>query len=161
MSDNSNFPEEPRPILVEECKDNAVRARLVEIENLNRPGTRKNNAVHIELFDKLKIGRLIRTEHETIWSGDNEKYKIDNGIFLCARNTQNIQIFHSNSDRHTCQKCIDIANRLIRKGLDIYTVNEASWKILQEFYALDIFNTRAKTNQKIKEYLSKSDSENN
>lgn len=138
MSKNSTFPSEQKPLVITEYQDKAIRTRLVEIEHKKQSGTRSKNAIHIELFDELKIGRLQRIEHEMIATGDSEEFEYDQGIFLCGRNSKDVVIYHSNSNVPTCSKCIDIANRLIKNGLDIYTVSKENWEILQHFYYKNI-----------------------
>jgi hypothetical protein len=121
MSD-SNFPTEAKPLLITDSEGKAIRSRLIEIENKRQPGTRQNNAIHIELFDKIKIGRLERTVYDDLEVDESSNLELDTGIFLCGRNDKDIKVFHSNEEMPTCKRCIKIANRLIRKRLDIYMV---------------------------------------
>ena len=159
MSNNSTFPTAQKPLLVEKYEGNAIRIRLVEIEHKGQPGTRNKNAVHVELFDEINLGHLNRTVLDSIEVGDDDKYEFDQGIFLCGRNSKDIKIFHSESDVPTCKKCIDIANRLISKGLDIYTVNKKNWGILQEYYYNNLANklTSNLTSEQIEELRNEFD----
>ena len=131
---DSNFPTNAKPLLITEPEGKAIRSRLVQIEHSSQHGTRTRNATHIELFDKIEIGRLARTRHDELEVGDKGDLDLDMGIFLCGRNTKNIKVFHSSEERPSCKKCIKIANRLIRKGLDIFMVSEENWKLLQEAF---------------------------
>ncbi len=125
------FPKKGKPLLVTDCKDTAVRARLIEIENKNQPNRRKNNAVHIQLFDRIKIGNLNRTEIDIMEIGSEDNGAIEEGYFLCNRNIKDIIIFHSDSENPTCKKCIKIAHTLLKKGLKIYLLNHEMWDKLQ------------------------------
>ena len=133
MSQNK-IPDSPKSLFVEEADDNAVRARLVEIEHVSQPGTRSNNAIHIELFDRLKIGRLSRTSDDMPFDGDAEEETVDDGVFLCGRSGKGIKVFHAEREENfpTCKKCAKIATRFLNKGLKIFTISKEGWDKLQE-----------------------------
>jgi len=131
---NNDFPRDCKPLHVQSPDGASIRTRLIDIEHVSQPGTRNKNAVHIELFDQISIGRLKRVNHDELIDGDGGKYDIDMGIILCGRSPKNIKVFHSENSNPTCNKCIDIMNRLIAKGMSIYTVPRELWGKLQECY---------------------------
>ncbi|WP_020403763.1 hypothetical protein [Gracilimonas tropica] len=140
----SDFPTDPEVLHIKEADGKAVRARLVDIENVNQPGTRFKNAVHIELFDRIEIGNLKRFEHDTFDNGDSEKeYDIDSGIILCNKRAKDTSVFHSNEKKASCKKCISIANRLINKGLSIYLCDKETWDLLQDIMIKNIVHKLA------------------
>lgn len=137
------------PEFIREAEGNSVRARLVEVEHETQPGTRKNNAVHIELFDRIKIGRLKRIEDDMPCDGNAEERRVDKGIFLCGRSGRGIKVFHAEDDGYAiCKKCRKIAHRLMDKGLNIFTYTKEGWDTLQEvsakFSALNMLSNVAR-----------------
>lgn len=128
------IPDSARPITVESAKGNAVRARLVQIEHEAQPGTRSNNAVHVELFDRLRIGRLERTESDMPLDGDGEKETVDEGRFLCGRSGKGIKVFHADGPDTwpTCKRCQTVAKNLKEKGLSIYLLPRDVWMHCQD-----------------------------
>jgi|GEM_PF-4778694 len=124
---------ELRPQLIKEAEGNSVRCRLAQIENEYQPGTKDNNAIHVELFDRLKIGKLNRDEKDIIFVGDGDENEVENGIFLCGRSSKDIKVFHSESDRKwpTCKKCSDITSRLLAKNLTMFLLSKKEWRELQ------------------------------
>lgn len=140
----SEFPTDPEVLHIKEADGKAVRARLVDIENENQPGTRFKNSVHIEIFDKIEIGNLKRVEHDTFENGDSEiEMDGDFGIILCNRRSKETVVFHSKEEKASCKKCIDIANRLINKGLSIYLCDKETWELLQEILIKNIVHRLA------------------
>ena len=96
---NNDFRRNCKPLHVQSPSGSSIRTRLIDIEHVNQPGTRNKNAVHIELFDKISIGRLKRVSHDELIDGDGGKYDIDMGIILCGRSPKNIKAFHSESSK--------------------------------------------------------------
>lgn len=135
MSKN-DFPTEPYPLHITNPNNAFMRGRYVDIENVNQPESRSRNAVHIELFDTVEIGRLIRKDHQKITTGDQEaEFGVDNGYLLCDRNVSNSVIFHSKDNSTVCKKCLRIALRLEKSGIKIFVVKKEAWYIIQEAYS--------------------------
>lgn len=130
-SDNELCPRDGRPLQITSCNGNAVRARLIEIANKNQLTRRKNNSIHIQLFDRIKIGRLNRTEIDIMENGLRNEISVEDGYFLCNRNNKDILIYHSELKKPTCKKCIRVANRLLNKGLKIFLLDLDTWNELQ------------------------------
>jgi len=146
MSKN-DFPTEPYPLHITNPENAVIRARLVDIENINQPGSRFRNSIHIELYDTLEIGRLIRKKHLDINSGDAaNEFGIDSGIILCDRNINNSIVFHAEEKSPICKKCLKMGVRLEDAGVDFFFVDKKTWDILQE----------AKADTEAKEYIARS-----
>lgn len=141
---NNNFPTDCKPLHIKKTEGASIRARLIDLEHVTQPGTRSKNSVHIELFDQISIGRLQRVHHDELIDGDGGKFGTDMGIILCGRSPKNIKIFHSEYSKPTCNKCIEIMNRLIAKGLSIYVVPKELWEKLQDCYSQNEANIMLK-----------------
>jgi len=134
-----------------------IRIRLVEIENIVQPGTRNKNKVHIELYDRFKIGKINREENELILLDSEKNHKrYENGNFLCGRNIKNIKIFHSNLKFPTCKRCASLSKNIMKKGMQFKLYSEDLWEVLQNNYEeIKVLKSVSETNPKVLLEMSK------
>lgn len=117
------------PRRIKSPEENAVRTRLVRRSNENIPGVLERSRVHIQLYDRLKFGKLDRTHFTHL--EDAESGRIERGQFLCGTAHEQTTLHHVDDRKNaTCRRCRQIGQRLLREGFQIFLLSENQWGAL-------------------------------